>query len=192
VGTGNVGDKPALFTWKDPHPSTGIRHIGLAAWDKFVAYRNLRMLKTVPFPAATLVCLNDFPVPLLWHLVMFSLDASGMFAWQVDSACSPTTSFFVMSLQDVCGSPSLVPSLEELARCSIKNNLTVDNVCTALLAAHALEPATDDLAASLTSFLMRHLDQVLTERPTDFLELPLPILLAIVKSSSLVRQSAEF
>lgn len=44
VGTGQAGS-PALFSWKDPSPRMGIRHIGLAAWDKFVAYRNIRMHK---------------------------------------------------------------------------------------------------------------------------------------------------
>ena len=42
IGTGLPGS-PSLFSWKDPSPTGGTRHIGLAAWDKFVAYRNIRM-----------------------------------------------------------------------------------------------------------------------------------------------------
>ncbi|CAL8466648.1 g6184 [Coccomyxa elongata] len=42
IGTGLPGS-PSLFSWKDPSPTAGTRHIGLAAWDKFVAYRNIRM-----------------------------------------------------------------------------------------------------------------------------------------------------
>lgn len=56
VGTGQPGG-PSLFSWKDPSPSQGTRHIGLAAWDKFVAYRNICMHRAA-------CCSNDGQVSL--------------------------------------------------------------------------------------------------------------------------------
>ena len=40
VGAGAPGCN-SYIEWKDEHPIVGIRHVGLAAWDKFMAYRNI-------------------------------------------------------------------------------------------------------------------------------------------------------
>ena len=55
---------PPLIKWQDPSPSSGMRHIGLAAWDKFLAYRNLQMHHSMPTPlppiAVGTVCYLNF------------------------------------------------------------------------------------------------------------------------------------
>ncbi len=37
VGAGAPGSAPPLLQWQDGAPLAGMRHIGLAAWDKFLA-----------------------------------------------------------------------------------------------------------------------------------------------------------
>ena len=47
-GTFRVGGGAAgcdeYMQWNDKDPIEGIKHIGLAAWDKFMAYRNIRRI----------------------------------------------------------------------------------------------------------------------------------------------------
>lgn len=47
-GTFRVGGGAAgcdeYMQWNDEDPIEGIRHIGLAAWDNFMAYRNIRRI----------------------------------------------------------------------------------------------------------------------------------------------------
>lgn len=56
IGTGAPGSGPPHLSWKDPQPSSGMRHIGLAAWDKFVAYRSMRMHECSPQHRHRQVC----------------------------------------------------------------------------------------------------------------------------------------
>ena len=49
VGLGQPTSKP-LLQWQDDLPVPGMRHIGLAAWDKFLAYRNVQMHVAIPKP----------------------------------------------------------------------------------------------------------------------------------------------
>ena len=41
IGAGAPGCNEYI-EWEDKEPIVGIRHVGLAAWDKFMAYRNIR------------------------------------------------------------------------------------------------------------------------------------------------------
>lgn len=41
IGSGAPGCNECA-AWEDNEPIAGIKHVGLAAWDKFMAYRNIR------------------------------------------------------------------------------------------------------------------------------------------------------
>jgi len=41
IGAGAAGHDEYM-KWEDADPISGIRHVGLAAWDKFMAYRNIQ------------------------------------------------------------------------------------------------------------------------------------------------------
>ncbi len=43
VGTGEPGPSNAHYCWTDPDPIEDIRYAALSAWDKHVAYRNIRL-----------------------------------------------------------------------------------------------------------------------------------------------------
>jgi len=76
--------------------------------------------------------------------------------------------------------------LEELCRQSITSNLSIKNVCAGLCAAHSLEPALDDLVASLLIFLAENVEQLLAEQRSNFMELPLSLFVSLLKQPSLV------
>ena len=77
-------------------------------------------------------------------------------------------------------------SLEQLCRQSILANLSVQNICAELHVTHLLEPALDDMAASLLTFLSQNMESVLAQPSNDFVTLPLPIVVALLKDPSLV------
>lgn len=80
-----------------------------------------------------------------------------------------------------------LPSLEAIAKRTIRESVSMDTVCAALMVVQMLEPAADDLTDILISFLIKHLDTVLTERLQGFVELPLSTIVALLKSPMLVR-----
>ncbi len=79
-----------------------------------------------------------------------------------------------------------VASLEQLCRHSVLTNLTVQSVCDGVQVAHLLEPALDDMAGSLLTFLSQNLESVLAQQSHDFVMLPLPVLTALLMNPSLV------
>lgn len=85
-----------------------------------------------------------------------------------------------------------VASLEKLCRQSVLQNLSVQNVCAGLHVTHLLEPALDDMAASLLTFLSQNLENVLAQQSSDFVTLPLPILIAMLRNPSLVSGVASW
>ena len=46
IGAGAPGCTEYI-KWEDSDPIDGIRHVGLAAWDKFMAYRNIKSSATL-------------------------------------------------------------------------------------------------------------------------------------------------
>ena len=54
IGSGTHGCN-VYMTWKDAEPIEGIRHIGLAAWDKFMAYRNIKSSAAMEYAPECLV-----------------------------------------------------------------------------------------------------------------------------------------
>lgn len=63
MGCGAAG-YDELMQWQDEHPIEGIKHVGLAAWDKFMAYRNIRRSAAVVHaPQHTVSRLLNLPSP---------------------------------------------------------------------------------------------------------------------------------
>lgn len=46
VGKGDPG-KHVVYLWKDTQPNYGVQYVGLSSWDKFVGYRNIKVLPAV-------------------------------------------------------------------------------------------------------------------------------------------------
>lgn len=91
-----------------------------------------------------------------------------------------------LSMQAHDRTATQVASLEQLCRHSVLTNLTVQSVCDGVQVAHLLEPALDDMAGSLLTFLSQNLESVLAQQSHDFVMLPLPVLTALLMNPSLV------
>lgn len=46
VGKGDPG-QAVVYRWADAQPNCGVQYVGLSSWDKFVGYRNIRVLPPV-------------------------------------------------------------------------------------------------------------------------------------------------
>eukprot|EP00884_Botryococcus_braunii_P002666 jgi/Botrbrau1/123/Bobra.0022s0109.1 len=54
VGAGPPGTAP-WYTWTDSEPLKDIQHVGLSAWDRHVAYKDIKMHATLPLSAGHVV-----------------------------------------------------------------------------------------------------------------------------------------
>ena len=52
VGVGEPGQDSSHYSYTDPDPIASLKHIGLSAWDKHVAYRNVELRPAVSLKAA--------------------------------------------------------------------------------------------------------------------------------------------
>lgn len=54
MGAGAPGSAP-WHTWTDPEPLKDIQHVGLSAWDRHVAYKDIKMHAALPLSASHVV-----------------------------------------------------------------------------------------------------------------------------------------
>ena len=182
VGRGTPGTPP-LVEWEDPSPCSGMRHIGLAAWDKFLAYRNLQMHPSVPRPLPPLsVCTEqDPPLP--------NVDGKHSAVTDEFPCCRNKlcTSSGCLGAQETEGENSpQICTLQDLCVEKILSNPDLESVCMGLLLAHQLEPALDSMISPLLSCLAARIETFVTQHEALFYTLPLPVLLQLLKNPCLV------
>lgn len=198
IGTGLPGS-PSLFSWKDPSPTAGTRHIGLAAWDKFVAYRNIHMHTTACCSTEAQVSpnLREAQLSLIAETSTFAFFKHARLCVMSHSPRKINSSQGVMVMpwsavtECICmqvhdRNAGHVASLEELCRQRVRADLSAESVCAGLHVAHLIDPTLDDLAAPLLTFLAEHLDSILDQQKNNFVALPLAIFVALLKNPSLV------
>lgn len=80
-----------------------------------------------------------------------------------------------------------VPPLKQLCRQSLEQHLDVRNVCRALHAVEALEPALDDLSPPLMRLLAKDVEHVVADDLAGFCQLPTSCLESLFQESDMVR-----